>query len=215
MRLVIDFRASKAKNKLSINNTWNYAIATSVLIAAMVVPQVSGWVESQLSVKSFQGLLLPRTVGSNEVLNNGRIAFPTATGTPVTSEFDWRTHPITGDTRSVKPPAYRKFHNGIDFGASKGTAIYAADSGQVVSAGDKGDGYGNAIIIQHQGNISTLYGHANELYVQEGQQVVRGQMIATVGSTGFSTGPHLHFEVRSYGVAQNPRPYLHEYLANR
>jgi murein DD-endopeptidase MepM/ murein hydrolase activator NlpD len=84
-----------------------------------------------------------------------------------------------------------------------------------VSAGDKGDGYGNAVIIQHQGNISTLYGHGNELYVQEGQQVVRGQMIAGVGSTGFSTGPHLHFEVRSDGVAQNPRPYLHEYLPNR
>lgn len=208
MRLVVDFRASKAKTKLSINNTWNYAIATSVLVAAMVIPQVSGWVESQQLVKSLQSALQHQTQSSddNKTFSSGRFVFPTATGTPVTSEFGWRTHPITGE---------RKFHSGIDFGASMGTPIYAADSGQVVSAGDKGNGYGNAVIIQHQGNISTLYGHANELYVQEGQQVVRGQMIATVGSTGFSTGPHLHFEVRSYGVAQNPRPYLHEYLINR
>lgn len=171
----------------------------------MVIPQVSGWIESQLLVKSLQSLILPKTIGSNQVLNNGRIAFPTVAGTPITSEFGWRTHPITGD---------RKFHAGIDFGAAKGTPIYAVDAGRVVFAGDKG-GYGKAVIIQHQGSLSTLYGHASQLYVQQGQQVVRGQMIAAVGSTGFSTGPHLHFEIRSYGVAQNPRPYLHKYLANR
>ncbi|MBW4504296.1 MAG: M23 family metallopeptidase [Scytonema hyalinum WJT4-NPBG1] len=212
MRLVIDFHGggTNGANRLNprINQNWGYAIATSVLVAAMVIPQVSFWVESQQLVKSLQSALQHQTQSSDDskTFSSGRFAFPTATGTPVTSEFGWRTHPITGE---------RKFHNGIDFGASMGTPIYAADSGQVVSAGDKGDGYGNAVIIQHQGNISTLYGHANELYVQEGQQVVRGQMIATVGSTGFSTGPHLHFEVRSDDVAQNPRPYLHEYLPNR
>ncbi|WP_225225445.1 M23 family metallopeptidase [Komarekiella delphini-convector] len=187
----------------SSSANWRYAIATSVVIAAMVVPQVSGWIESQLLVKSLQGLILPRT--SNKVLNNGRIAFPTAPGSPVTSEFGWRTHPITGD---------RKFHAGMDFGAAEGTPIYTVDAGRVVFAGDKG-GYGKAVIIQHQRGLSTLYGHASQLYVQQGQQVVRGQMIAAVGSTGFSTGPHLHFEVQVNGVAQNPRPYLHEYLTNR
>ena len=184
---------------------WRYAIATSVVIAAMVIPQASGWIESQLLVKSLQSLILPKTIRRNQVLKNGRIAFPTAAGTPVTSEFGWRTHPITGD---------RKFHAGIDFGAAKGTPIYAVDAGRVVFAGDK-SGYGKAVVIQHQRGLSTLYGHASQLYVQQGQQVVRGQMIGAVGSTGFSTGPHLHFEVRSNGVAQNPRPYLHKYLANR
>jgi murein DD-endopeptidase MepM/ murein hydrolase activator NlpD len=92
----------------SSSGNWRYAIATSVLIAAMVIPQVSGWIESQVLVKSLQGLILPKTMRSNQVLNNRRIAFPTAAGTPVTSEFGWRTHPITGD---------RKFHAGIDFGA--------------------------------------------------------------------------------------------------
>ncbi|MBW4606684.1 MAG: M23 family metallopeptidase [Hassallia sp. WJT32-NPBG1] len=189
----------------SSSANWRYAIATSVLILAMVVPQISGWVESQLLVKFLEGLVLPRTVRRNEVLNNSRIAFPTALGTPVTSEFGWRIHPITGE---------RKFHTGIDFGAAKGTPIYAVDAGQVVFAGDKG-GYGKATVIQHQGSLSTLYGHASQLYVQQGQQVVRGQIIAAVGSTGFSTGPHLHFEVRLDDVVQNPRPYLREYLANR
>lgn len=189
----------------SSSGNWRYAIATSVVIAAMVIPQVSGWIESQLLVKSLQSLILPKTIRRNQVLNNGRIAFPTAAGTPVTSEFGWRTHPITGD---------RKFHRGIDFGAAKGTPIYAVDAGRVVFAGDK-SGYGKAVVIQHQRGLSTLYGHASQLYVQQGQQVVRGQMIGAVGSTGFSTGPHLHFEVRSNGVAQNPRPYLHKYLANR
>jgi lysostaphin len=216
MRIIFETDGGKEVRNLTVTNldetvdtssstNWRYAIATSVLIAAMVVPQVSWWVESQLLVKSLQSLILPKTIGSNQVLNNGRIAFPTAVGTPVTSEFGWRTHPITGK---------HKFHTGIDFGAAEGTPIYAVDAGRVVFAGDKG-GYGKAVVIQHQRGLSTLYGHASQLYVQQGQQVVRGQMIAAVGSTGFSTGPHLHFEVRSHGVAQNPRPYLHEYLANR
>lgn len=216
MRIIFETDAKKEVSNSTVTSlhetadtnsseSWRYAIATSVVIAAMVIPQVSGWIESQLLVKSLQNLILPRTVVSNKVLNNGRIAFPTAAGTPVTSEFGWRTHPITGD---------RKFHRGIDFGAAKGTPIYAVDAGRVVFAGDK-DGYGKAVVIQHQGSLSTLYGHASQLYVRQGQQVVRGQMIAAVGSTGFSTGPHLHFEVHVNGVAQNPRPYLQEYLANR
>lgn len=212
MRLVIDFRGGGTNGvkrvKPPINQNWGYAIATSVLVAAMVIPQVSFWVESQSLIKSLLSALQPQTQssGDSKTFSTSGFVFPTATGTPVTSEFGWRTHPITGK---------RKFHRGMDFGASQGTPIYAADSGWVVSAGDKGDGYGNAVVIQHQGNISTLYGHASKLYVQEGQQVVRRQTIAVVGSTGFSTGPHLHFEVRVNGVAQNPRPYLHEYLAKR
>ncbi|MBW4628975.1 MAG: hypothetical protein KME49_26560 [Brasilonema octagenarum HA4186-MV1] len=85
MRLVVDFQASKAKTKLSINNTWNYAIATSVLVAAMVIPQVSGWVESQQLVKSLQSALQHQTQSSddNKTFSSGRFVFPTATGTPV------------------------------------------------------------------------------------------------------------------------------------
>lgn len=212
MRLVIDFRGGGTNGakrvKPPINQNWGYAIATSLLVAAMVIPQVSFWVESQQLVKSLLGALQPQTQtnGDGKAFSTGRFVFPTAIGVPVTSEFGWRRHPITGR---------RSFHSGINFGAPIGTPIYAADWGQVVSAGDKGDGYGNAVIIQHQGNISTLYGHASKLYVQQGQQIVRGQTIAAVGSTGFSTGPHLHFEVRVNDVKQNPRPYLDKYLAKR
>lgn len=84
----------------------------------------------------------------------------------------------------------------------------------MIFAGNKG-GYGNAVVIKHNEKLSTLYGHGSKLYVQQGDSVVRGQTIAAVGSTGFSTGPHLHFEVRVDDVVQNPRPYLREYLANR
>ncbi|MFL9458207.1 M23 family metallopeptidase [Tolypothrix bouteillei VB521301_2] len=212
MRLVIDFRGGGTNGgkrvKPPIYGNWGYAIATSFLVAAMVIPQVSQWVESQQLVKSLLSALHEptQTNGDNKAVSTEGFVFPTVAGSPVTSEFGWRSHPITGR---------RSFHEGIDFGAPMGTPIYAADSGRVVRVGDRGEGYGNAVVIQHQGNISTLYGHASKLYVVEGQQVVRGQAIAAVGSTGFSTGPHLHFEVRVNGVERNPRPYLQKYLAKR
>ncbi|MFH7029379.1 MAG: M23 family metallopeptidase [Heteroscytonema crispum UTEX LB 1556] len=135
-------------------------------------------------VKSLQSLIgLPNTNVTNTTGSiKGQIAFPTAKGTSVTSEFGWRQHPISGD---------RRFHTGIDFRAGLGTPIYAIANGRIEFAGEKG-GYGNAVIVNHGAGKSTLYGHASKLYVQKGQQVVRGQAIAAVGSTGMSTAPHLH-----------------------
>jgi murein DD-endopeptidase MepM/ murein hydrolase activator NlpD len=185
--------------------SWGYAIASCFLVAMMVVPQFSAWVESQTLVKSIQSLVRPQQVPTSLPHSLHEIGFPIAIRTPVTSEFGWRIHPITGE---------RKFHSGMDFGAAEGSPIYAVDAGRVESAGERG-GYGNAVVIRHNARISTLYGHTSQLYVTSGQWVQRGQMIAAVGSTGLSTGPHLHFEVQVNGVAQNPRPYLHEYLANR
>jgi murein DD-endopeptidase MepM/ murein hydrolase activator NlpD len=205
MRLVIDFQGGKSKKKRSTRDfdlTWRYTIASSILVVAIAIPQISSWVESQLLIKSLQSLVgLPNTTG----LSNGQITFPVAKDTPVTSEFGWRQHPITGE---------RKFHTGIDFGAGLGTPIYAIANGRVELAGEKG-GYGNTVIVNHSAGKSTLYGHASKLYVREGQQVVRGQAIAAVGSTGMSTGPHLHFEVRINNKPVNPRPYLQQYLAGR
>jgi murein DD-endopeptidase MepM/ murein hydrolase activator NlpD len=117
---------------------------------------------------------------------------------PVTSGFGYRVHPILG---------YRRFHAGIDFGASYGTVIRAADSGTVIFAGWYG-GYGRAVIIDHGNNLTTLYGHTSEVYVTEGQAVQRGQPIAAVGATGLATGPHLHFEVRVNGEPVDPANYL-------
>ena len=116
----------------------------------------------------------------------------------ITSVFGYRVHPVLG---------YSRFHAGLDFGADYGSPIKAADSGIVIFAGWYG-GYGQAVIIDHGSGITTLYGHASELYVSEGQTVQRGQAIAAVGSTGLSTGPHLHFEVRLSGEPADPANYL-------
>ncbi|YAF97934.1 MAG: murein hydrolase activator EnvC [Nodularia sp. CChRGM 3473] len=130
------------------------------------------------------------------IRGTGILAFPSDART--SSAFGWRTHPILG---------YRRFHSGLDFAASYGSRIRAADSGTVIFAGWYG-GYGRTIIIDHGESMTTLYAHASELYVSEGQSVERGQAIAAVGSTGLSTGPHLHFEVRRNGSPVNPADFL-------
>jgi murein DD-endopeptidase MepM/ murein hydrolase activator NlpD len=130
------------------------------------------------------------------VRGTGVMAYPSDAST--SSPFGWRIHPILG---------YRRFHAGLDFAASYGSKIRAADSGRVIFAGWYG-GYGRAVIIDHGNGITTLYGHTSELYVSEGQAVERGQAIGAVGSTGFSTGPHLHFEVRRNGTPVDPANYL-------
>ncbi len=141
---------------------------------------------------------LPRATrpGGTVIYGTGRLSYPSQA--PISSSFGWRMHPILG---------YRRFHSGTDFGAGMGSPIRAANAGRVIFAGRQG-GYGNTVIIDHGEGITTLYGHASELYVKEGDQVAKGQAIAAVGSTGLSTGPHLHFEVRLNGEPQNPMNYL-------
>lgn len=117
---------------------------------------------------------------------------------PITSSFGWRTHPIFGTAL---------FHSGLDIGVDYGTPVQAADGGTVIYAGWMG-GYGKAVIIDHGGGISTLYGHNSELLVSEGQSVRKGQVISYAGSTGYSTGPHVHFEVRVNGSPVDPLGYL-------
>ncbi len=117
---------------------------------------------------------------------------------PITSEFGWRTHPIFGSAR---------FHSGIDIGGDYGMPIHAAASGVVIDAGWIG-GYGNTIMIEHGSGIVTLYGHNESLAVGVGQQVNQGDVIAYCGSTGNSTGPHCHFEVRVGGEPVSPWDYL-------
>lgn len=117
---------------------------------------------------------------------------------PITSEFGWRTHPIFGSQR---------FHSGLDIGGDYGLPIHAALSGVVIESGWIG-GYGNTIMIDHGGGIVTLYGHNESLAVGVGQTVSQGQVVAYCGSTGNSTGPHCHFEVRLNGEPVSPWNYL-------
>ena len=130
------------------------------------------------------------------VQGSGAMIWPL--GGPITSDFGWRVHPITGAQR---------FHSGIDIGGDYGDAICAAQAGTVEYAGWI-SGYGNAVIINHGGGISTLYGHCQSLNVSVGENVSQGDVIAYCGSTGNSTGPHCHFEVRENGEPVNPLSYL-------
>ena len=116
----------------------------------------------------------------------------------ITSYFGWRTHPVFGTT---------KYHSGMDIGVDYGTPIYAADSGTVIYSGWLG-GYGYAVMIDHGSGLVTLYGHNQALNVYEGQYVSKGTCIAYAGSTGYSTGPHCHFEVRLHGEVTEPLNYL-------
>src|SRR4030066_441018 len=127
---------------------------------------------------------------------SGKFLWPVAGR--VQSGFGNRRHPIFGGTR---------FHSGIDIVAPHGTLVKAADGGQVVQAGYFG-GYGNSIMIYHGGGFATWYAHLSSINVSVGQAVQRGQVIGLVGSTGWTTGPHLHFEVRINGAPQNPYTYL-------
>lgn len=116
----------------------------------------------------------------------------------ITSPYGTRTHPIFGT---------QIFHSGLDIGADYGDEIHAAQSGTVLVAGWI-DGYGNTVMIDHDGGLVTLYGHNQSLAVSVGQTVRQGQVIAYCGSTGNSTGPHCHFEVRLHGEPVNPNDYL-------
>jgi len=120
--------------------------------------------------------------------NNGNTSFifPLSIPASVTSTFGWRVHPLTGTST---------FHQGTDLGAPMGTPVIAVNSGQVAIADWMG-GYGLAVVLQHNPSQETLYGHMSQLFVQPGQWVEQGTVIGLVGSTGNSTGPHLHFEIR-------------------
>jgi murein DD-endopeptidase MepM/ murein hydrolase activator NlpD len=112
--------------------------------------------------------------------------------------FGWRVHPIYKT---------RRFHSGMDLAASTGTPVKAAADGRVLLAGWV-KGYGNTVIIDHGGGLSTLYGHNSSITTKAGKMVLQGDIIAKVGSTGVSTGPHLHFEVRQDGTPQDPMRWL-------
>lgn len=133
---------------------------------------------------------------SGETLGTGKMIWPVRGR--LSSNFGWRYHPVLGR---------KKYHNGQDIAVPRRTPVHAADAGVVLVSGWQG-GYGNFIAIDHGGGISTCYGHNSVLLVQVGERVTKGQQIALSGSTGLSTGPHLHFEVRKNGVPVNPIPYL-------
>ena len=137
------------------------------------------------------------SAGASVVSGNGTFTHP-CPGGYISSGFGYRTQPIAGASTN---------HKGIDFAAATGTPIYAAAAGTVISAGYAGNA-GNLLVISHGNGLLTYYMHCNAIYVSAGQKVSRGQNVAAVGTTGNSTGPHLHFQVMLNGTPVNPANYL-------
>ncbi|MFZ7103924.1 MAG: peptidoglycan DD-metalloendopeptidase family protein [Peptococcaceae bacterium] len=132
------------------------------------------------------------------VSRGGRINYGVVSGTRISSSYGSRIHPITGK---------RTFHDGVDIAAPYGNNVYAYSAGKVMEAGWNG-GYGNSILIDHGNGLKTRYGHLSKISVRVGQKVGTGDKIGSVGSTGNSTGPHLHFEVIKNGQTKNPLNYI-------
>ena len=128
----------------------------------------------------------------------GEMAWPVPGYSRISSPYGMRTHPITG---------VYKLHTGTDISAPMGASFIAANDGVVVKAG-MNTAYGNMVMINHGGGVSTLYAHGSEILVEVGQEVKRGDEVLKVGSTGYSTGPHAHFEVRINGQYVDPIPYI-------
>jgi murein DD-endopeptidase MepM/ murein hydrolase activator NlpD len=130
---------------------------------------------------------------------SGAFTWPLGTSGRITSPYGNRIHPISGTY---------KMHTGVDIAAPKGTPVLAAESGTVITVKELSTGYGHYVVISHGSNIVTLYGHMSAIYVSVGETVSRGQQIGGVGTTGSSTGNHLHFEVRQNGSPVNPMGYI-------
>jgi murein DD-endopeptidase MepM/ murein hydrolase activator NlpD len=157
---------------------------------------------SEIPAQSKTGLKLTEPAREAAALKQtsraGRFFFPLASYKRLSSKFGYRKHPIGGGT---------KMHNGLDLSAKSGTKIFAADAGTVTSSGWRG-GYGYCVVIDHHNGYTTTYGHCSKLIADTGDNVRRGEYIANVGSTGASTGPHLHFEVRKEKKPIDPMPFF-------
>ncbi len=183
-----DLMSRLQENRGALAAAINQLETDSDEITALILERVAASGAADEKIAREEALRAART--------SGKMLKPT--DGPITSNFGSRFHPVLG---------YSRFHAGTDFGAATGTPIRAAETGIVIFAGWYG-GYGNAVILDHGDNITTLYGHASRLYASEGDTVRKGETIAAIGSTGLSTGPHLHFEVRRAGEPVDPLNYL-------
>lgn len=154
-------------------------------------------INAQYEVVNKQILALAQQ-GIDTAYIGGELAWPVPGYTRITSKYAMRVHPITGQY---------KLHTGVDIGAPEGANFIAANDG-IVTKAEYNTAYGKMVIIDHGGGISTLYAHGSEILVEVGQNVKRGETVLKVGSTGYSTGPHAHFEVRINGITTDPLPYI-------
>jgi murein DD-endopeptidase MepM/ murein hydrolase activator NlpD len=186
-------RVAQQQQRDAAYAAWQAKEATLAAAAADIAE-----LERQESRLVEQSQTLASIINGNSGGGHGTGALIWPVNGTVTSGFGYRIHPILGR---------RIFHTGIDIAASSGTPIWAADGGKIVYAAWM-DGYGNVVALDHGGGISTLYAHQSSIAVSYGQTVTKGQVVGYVGSTGYSTGPHLHFEVRVNGNPVDPMGYL-------
>lgn len=190
--------AADAKAKSAADALFEQARAKAALDGRIAEFQ-SQMAQMAASDSTLSSLIRQREAASGRASRGGEV-----TGGVSARGLIW---PTSGRVTSEYGYRWGRMHAGIDIGAGTGTPIRAAQAGEVIFAGSQ-SGYGNTVIISHGGGFSTLYGHQSRIASRDGQSVARGDVIGYVGSTGRSTGPHLHFETRLNGSAQNPRAYL-------
>lgn len=186
-------RRSKMEEQASVQATKVSLMKVSKANASRLAAEA---LAEEREAAAIAATLRARSGGSG--LYAGTMTWPVPSSSRITSYYGWRTHPILGT---------RRFHHGLDIAARSGSAIVAAGSGEVIWAGWRG-GYGKSVMIDHGDGCVTVYAHMSSIAVSVGQTVGQGQRIGAVGSTGLSTGPHLHFEVRANGESRNPLEYL-------
>ncbi len=200
-RSQLDSLAAERRNLVSLAAERRHDVASQVAeiedLSAAEEAQLEGLIQERQRELAAQRKAAGIAGGVESEGGPGSFSWP-VTGT-ITSPFGWRSNPFGGSP---------EFHQGLDIAAPSGTTVTAAAGGTVIMAQWYG-GYGNYILIDHGGHYSTGYGHLSAIYVSSGQSVSRGQAIGAVGSTGQSTGPHLHFEVRIDGKPVDPAPRLH------
>lgn len=160
-----------------------------------VLEQIKEWEEAS---KQIQKKIVELQQASKRKYSGGKLEWPVPNYYTISSPYGTRNSPISGR---------QEFHTGIDIPAPTGRNVLAGEVGTVLHAGNI-NGYGYTVIIDHGSGVSTLYAHNSKLLVKQGQEVKRGQVIALIGSTGYSTGPHSHFEVRVNGNHTNPMSYV-------
>ena len=203
--LIVAYRDTRQRNTVALENM---AILKRTKIAALseeeqeLFAMVEEYQKQIADIETEIRLLAIANVGADYV--GGAMAWPVPGYTRITSPFGMRTHPITG---------VYKLHTGVDIGAPYGSTFIAANDGIVTYAGWN-NAYGNMVIVSHGGGITTLYAHGSEILVQVGDQITQGTPVLKVGSTGYSTGPHAHFEVRINGEYVEPLDFITSYSSN-
>ena len=200
--------AENIVNQLKEKNSFNME---SITISEKYETEMQELTSVEQAVSSLYVQKPVVTVAKNNTTSIGKVNTATNISGGKVSLGISLTKPVSGIISSrfgARSRIRSSAHTGLDIATSTGTPILAASSGTVTFSGRKGS-YGNLLVITHSNGVQTYYGHCSKLYVSAGTRVSQGQKVAAVGSTGNSTGPHLHFEIRVNGVAYNPQNYVY------